>query len=59
MLGYEHYTRRHEAAGFANAANGVPGLAANGQFVDVGFDTLLVASEDLEANTEVFVYYNP
>jgi hypothetical protein len=43
----------HEVAGIANSS-----LYPNTELVDVGFDTILEAREDMEAGTELFAKYD-
>jgi hypothetical protein len=52
MRGYDFYSRLHQAAGFANSA-----LEFNARFVNVGYDVVLVATDFIPKNTEVFVNY--
>ena len=52
MKGYAYFSQRHQVAGFANSA-----LLANAEFVNIGFDVILVAKYDLPNGTEVFVNY--
>ena len=52
MKGYGYYSRRHQVAGFANSV-----LIANAEFVNIGFDVILVAKYPLRKGTEVFVNY--
>jgi hypothetical protein len=44
--------RAHEVAGLANSSK-----TPNAKFVDVGFDTILEALDDLDARTEVLPKY--
>jgi hypothetical protein len=43
----------HEVAGIANSS-----LYPNTELVDVGFDTILEAREEMEAGTELFAKYD-
>ena len=52
MRGYDYYSSRHQAAGFANSA-----IDCNATFVNVGRDVVLVAKKFIPKNTEVFVNY--
>ena len=55
MRGYDYYSSRHQAAGFANS-----GIDCNAAFVNVGResrDVVLVAKKFIPKNTEVFVNY--
>ena len=44
--------KAHEVAGLANSSK-----TPNAKFVDVGFDTILEALDDLDAGIEVFPKY--
>ena len=52
MRGYDYYSSRHQAAGFANSA-----INCNAAFVNVGYDVVLVATKFIPKGTEVFVNY--
>ena len=52
MRGYDYYSSRHQAAGFANSA-----IDCNAVFVNVGRDVVLVAKKFIPKNNEVFVNY--
>jgi hypothetical protein len=47
------FGKLHEVAGIANSS-----LHPNTEFIDVGFDTILEAREDMEAGTELFAKYD-
>ena len=48
----EFLCKLHEVAGMANSS-----LRPNTEFVDVGYDTILVAIVDIAKGTELFVKY--
>ena len=52
MEGYDFLARIQEVAGCANSSN-VP----NADFVDVGYDTILEARDDMDAGTEILSNY--
>ena len=52
-IGFEHFRNRHETAGMANASSD-----PNCDFVDVGFDSILVAKINMDSDTELFAKYN-
>ena len=43
----------HQVAGLANSS-----LHPNAELVDVGYDTILKAKEDIEVGTELFAKYD-
>ena len=53
MEDHDFLAKIHEAAGCANSSD-----QPNADFVDVGYDTVLVARFDMEEDTEVLVNYS-
>ena len=53
MQDYDFLSKIHEVAGCANSSD-----EPNEEFVDVGYDTVLVARFDMDEGTEVFAKYS-
>ena len=51
-IGLDYMSSHHETAGMANSSE-----TPNAKFIDVGFDTILVAKFDMDKGTELFPKY--